>query len=174
MSSRPRPQRAHFALAFGDDVSNESAQADGKARKSAVRDAFNSPFWPFVLATTSVGQEGLDFHLYCRDIAHWNLPSNPVDLEQREAGSIATTVYLSDATSLAIFTSDDTSGNGREPLEHVFDVLTKKSHATVDLNTDCFLTGFISKMAIEGAADQSIIGGTAFYSGSKDLSAQSA
>ena len=53
-------------------------------RKSVVREAFNSPFWPFVLATTSVGQEGLDFHLYCRDILHWNLPSNPVDLEQRE------------------------------------------------------------------------------------------
>ena len=26
-----------------------------------VREAFNSPFWPFVLATTPVGQEGLDF-----------------------------------------------------------------------------------------------------------------
>jgi len=84
ISRRPRPQPAHFALAFGDDVSNESVEASGKARKSAVREAFNSPFWPFILATTSVGQEGLDFHLYCRDIVHWNLPSNPVDLEQRE------------------------------------------------------------------------------------------
>lgn len=37
-----------------------------------------------MLATTSIGQEGLDFHLYCRKICHWNLPSNPVDLEQRE------------------------------------------------------------------------------------------
>lgn len=26
-----------------------------------VRDAFSSPFWPFVLATTPVGQEGRDF-----------------------------------------------------------------------------------------------------------------
>ena len=31
-----------------------------------------------------MGQEGLDFHRYCRKIVHWNLPSNPVDLEQRE------------------------------------------------------------------------------------------
>jgi hypothetical protein len=31
-----------------------------------------------------VGQEGLDFHHYCHAITHWNLPSNPVDLEQRE------------------------------------------------------------------------------------------
>ena len=37
-----------------------------------------------MLATTSIGQEGLDFHNYCRKIAHWNLPSNPIDLEQRE------------------------------------------------------------------------------------------
>ena len=49
-----------------------------------MRTAFNSPFWPFVLATTSVGQEGLDFHQYCHAVVHWNLPANPVDLEQRE------------------------------------------------------------------------------------------
>ncbi len=76
---------AHFALAFGDDSQVESEiVGDFESRKSDVRTAFNSPFWPFVLATTSVGQEGLDFHLYCKDIVHWNLPSNPVDLEQRE------------------------------------------------------------------------------------------
>ena len=79
----------HFAHAFGDDVSADGGVEAEKlssaaARKSDVRGAFNSPFWPFVLATTSVGQEGLDFHLYCRDVLHWNLPSNPVDLEQRE------------------------------------------------------------------------------------------
>jgi hypothetical protein len=71
-----------------------------KARKSIVREAFNSPFWPFVLATTSVGQEGLDFHLYCRDILHWNLPSNPVDLEQRE-GRINRRDCLAVRTSVA-------------------------------------------------------------------------
>ena len=49
-----------------------------------MRAAFNSPFWPFVLVSTSVGQEGLDFHHYCHAITHWNLPSNPVDMEQRE------------------------------------------------------------------------------------------
>lgn len=70
--------RVHFAARFGrshgDDVSHESR----------VRDAYNSPFWPFVLASTSVGQEGLDFHQYSHAIVHWNLPGNPVDLEQRE------------------------------------------------------------------------------------------
>jgi hypothetical protein len=31
-----------------------------------------------------VGQEGLDFHSYCHRVWHWNLPRNPVDMEQRE------------------------------------------------------------------------------------------
>ena len=81
-----RPGVIPFALAFGEDISRDTGPDgdDAKMRKSVVREAFNSPFWPFVLATTSVGQEGLDFHLYCRDVFHWNLPSNPVDLEQRE------------------------------------------------------------------------------------------
>jgi hypothetical protein len=74
--------RGHFALPFGQQ------QAEGNDnylnRAEHVRDAFNSPFRPFVLATTSVGQEGLDFHPYCHAIVHWNLPTNPVDLEQRE------------------------------------------------------------------------------------------
>jgi hypothetical protein len=76
----------HFALAFGEEkvADHVPGEIEAKARRSEVREAFNSPFWPFVLATTSVGQEGLDFHLHCRDVFHWNLPSNPVDLEQRE------------------------------------------------------------------------------------------
>lgn len=37
-----------------------------------------------MLASTSVGQEGLDFHVWSHAVVHWNLPSNPVDLEQRE------------------------------------------------------------------------------------------
>ena len=53
-------------------------------RETTVRTAYNSPFRPFVLASTSVGQEGLDFHTYSHAIVHWNLPGNPVDLEQRE------------------------------------------------------------------------------------------
>ena len=68
-------------MRFGDEVDADGTKAN---RKDLVRAAFNSPFWPFVLASTSVGQEGLDFHLYCHAVIHWNLPSNPVDLEQRE------------------------------------------------------------------------------------------
>lgn len=75
------PMRVRFALRFGADSSDDDKNLQ---RSSAVRTAFNSPFWPFVLASTSVGQEGLDFHQYCHAVVHWNLPANPVDLEQRE------------------------------------------------------------------------------------------
>ncbi len=71
--------RCRFALRFGE-LRDEQAEA----RIETVRSAFNSPFRPFVLASTSVGQEGLDFHTWCHAVVHWNLPSNPVDLEQRE------------------------------------------------------------------------------------------
>ena len=74
--------RARFAMRYGDERGGEREET--QLRKEAVRAAFNSPFWPFILATTSIGQEGLDFHPYCHAVVHWNLPSNPVDLEQRE------------------------------------------------------------------------------------------
>ncbi len=72
--------RGRFAMRLADYKDEQG----GAARLGSVRDAFNSPFRPFALATTSVGQEGLDFHPYCYRIYHWNLPGNPVDLEQRE------------------------------------------------------------------------------------------
>ena len=78
---KDRPKmRTHFAVGyFNAKVSDENV-----IRADRIRRAFNSPFRPFVLSTTSIGQEGLDFHYYCRKIMHWNLPSNPIDLEQRE------------------------------------------------------------------------------------------
>lgn len=72
--------RTHFAVGYFNAQVNEKTMQ----RTENIRSAFNSPFRPFVLATTSIGQEGLDFHNYCRKIMHWNLPSNPIDLEQRE------------------------------------------------------------------------------------------
>ncbi|BAN04381.1 DEAD/DEAH box-containing ATP-dependent helicase [Ilumatobacter coccineus] len=74
-----RSLRSRFAVRFGD----KSGDDDGD-RKDVTSAAFNSPFWPFVMATTSIGQEGLDFHLYSHALVHWNLPPDPVALEQRE------------------------------------------------------------------------------------------
>ena len=73
--------RSHFAVGFMKGEGNEDKNL---SRKESLRNAFNSPMRPFVLATTSIGQEGLDFHNYCRKVMHWNLPANPIDLEQRE------------------------------------------------------------------------------------------
>ena len=57
--------RSHYAVDFGNQRLNT---AKGAGRQINIRQAFNSPFRPFVLATTSIGQEGLDFHLYCKKI----------------------------------------------------------------------------------------------------------
>jgi hypothetical protein len=72
--------RCRYAMRYGNATEDDKVVA----RKDALQKAFNSPFRPFVLASTSVGQEGLDFHSWCHSIVHWNLPGNPVDLEQRE------------------------------------------------------------------------------------------
>lgn len=77
------PLTARFALRYGGKQ-NTDADATSGARQGEVRGAFNSPFAPFVLASTSVGQEGIDFHWWSHSVVHWNLPSNPVDFEQRE------------------------------------------------------------------------------------------
>lgn len=70
---------AQFALRYG----GRRVEPDN-ARLPQVRQAFNSPFRPFVLASTSVGQEGIDFHWWCHAILHWNTPASPIDFEQRE------------------------------------------------------------------------------------------
>ena len=72
--------RTHYAMPYGNIRITDQATN----RANDVRLAFNSPFRPFILASTSVGQEGLDFHWYCRKIMHWNISSNPQDMEQRE------------------------------------------------------------------------------------------
>jgi len=76
-----RSIRCRYGLRFGDEKTDYTGEIQ---RADEVRAAFNSPFRPFILATTSVGQEGLDFHQYCHRVVHWNLPPNPVDFEQRE------------------------------------------------------------------------------------------
>lgn len=85
--------RCHAAVPFSGTESGDAEAAqralsesepEAPPRAESLRRAFNTPFWPHVLATTSIGQEGLDFHSWCRRIVHWDLPSNPVDLEQRE------------------------------------------------------------------------------------------
>jgi len=118
--------RTRFALAFGRDQTDEGSSA---IRADQVRKAFNSPFWPFVLVSTSVGQEGLDFHPYCHAVVHWNLPSNPVDLEQRE-GRVHR--YKGHAVRKNVATQHAAAGLGgtdADPWQSLFDAAVKERRA---------------------------------------------
>lgn len=78
---------AQFARALGEKESEDDKDLEkgkGAQKASPLLTAFNSPFPPFMLTTTSTGQEGLDMHRYCRRIVHWNLPQSPQAMEQRE------------------------------------------------------------------------------------------
>lgn len=99
----------HYATSV---IENESGEdKNGNEKKNPLinkMNAFNSPFRPFVLASTSIGQEGLDFHKYCRRLVHWNLPTNPIDLEQRE-GRIDRYKSLAIRQNIALNFGDDKS-----------------------------------------------------------------
>jgi len=69
---------------FAVRYSNAKTDDGDSNRMPEVPRAFNSPFWQFVLASTSVDQEGIDFHWWAHSVIHWNVPGNPVDFEQRE------------------------------------------------------------------------------------------
>ncbi|MFH0300160.1 hypothetical protein AAFX91_23600 [Bradyrhizobium sp. 31Argb] len=90
------PVRCHVAVPFGDAETEPVIKVDGgvaqatPVRPDEVRRSFNTPFWPHVLATTSVGQEGLDFHPWCSHVVHWDLSSNLLDLSNVKVASSAT------------------------------------------------------------------------------------
>lgn len=114
---KPHRLRARYAMRFGEEKHDERGM---RFRGDEVRQSFNSPFRPFVLATTSLGQEGLDFHPYCHAVVHWNLPSNPVDLEQRE-GRIHRYKGHAVRRNVARRYGHRLNGNGRaDPWEELF------------------------------------------------------
>jgi hypothetical protein len=76
--------RCHAAMPFADAKVENVRGGEDRLRTDEMRRSFNTPFWPHVLATTSLGQEGLDFHVWCRQLLHWDLCASPIDLEQRE------------------------------------------------------------------------------------------
>jgi hypothetical protein len=115
---RGRRMRIHFAMRFGEEKNDD---AQDVTRAEQVREAFNSPFWPFVLATTSVGQEGLDFHHYCHAVVHWNLPSNPVDLEQREGRVHRYKGHAVRKNLVLKYRTTRFSGAFHDPWEELFD-----------------------------------------------------
>jgi hypothetical protein len=107
----PFQLRCHAAMPFADAKIENSAGGEDRLRTDDMRRAFNTPFWPHVLTTTSLGQEGLDFHVWCRQLLHWDLCPSPLDLEQRE-GRIQRFGGLSVRTALAKQFRDDALHNG--------------------------------------------------------------
>lgn len=63
---------------------NAGTSLSGEVRLGKIKPAFNSPFWPFVFSSTSIGTEGIDFHWYARNVVHWSVPQRPIDFQQRE------------------------------------------------------------------------------------------
>ncbi|PWE27661.1 DEAD/DEAH box helicase [Pararhodobacter marinus] len=122
--------RGRFAMRLADYKDEDGAVA----RLGGVREAFNSPFRPFVLATTSVGQEGLDFHPYCYRVYHWNLPSNPVDLEQRE-GRVHRFKSHAVRLNLAERQADAIRGGGRSP-DDPWRLMFERARSEAPVDTD--------------------------------------
>jgi hypothetical protein len=123
--------RLRFAMRFGEEKEDDDpavipGSASKSSRKERVRAAFNSPFWPFVLVSTSVGQEGLDFHHYCHAITHWNLPANPVDLEQREGRIHRYKGHAIRKNVAAAYGAKALKGTGRDPWADAFDMAVRK------------------------------------------------
>jgi hypothetical protein len=110
--------RTGYAVRYGA----RAEDGDSADRNRKLQDAFNSPFWPFVLCTTSVGQEGLDFHRYSHAVVHWNLPSNPVDLEQREGRVHRFKGHAVRKNVARVHASArDNAGTGGDPWAYMFD-----------------------------------------------------
>ena len=121
--------RTVFALRFGHVRTDDGEHIS----QDAVRAAFNSPFRPFVLTSTSIGQEGLDFHPWCHRLVHWNLPGNPVDLEQRE-GRIHRYKGHAVRRNVAASHAEDAfaswrAGKGKDIWELMFELADKAARA---------------------------------------------
>lgn len=84
-SKNPVEKDCHFAERFDRDFGDVNGNtSDADQREVALQAAFNSPFLPMVMASTSVAQEGLDFHCYCHRMMHYTLPKTPMAFEQRD------------------------------------------------------------------------------------------
>lgn len=116
ISVTERHLNSHVAARFGRAQSSEAAVE----REATVREGYTSPFWPFVMASTSVGQEGLDFHTYSHAVVHWNLPSNPVDLEQREGRVHRYKGHAVRKNVAAVYGGRAVTGDGADPWAALF------------------------------------------------------
>jgi hypothetical protein len=69
--------RCHAAMPFVQARIGSLEGGEKPIRTDELRRAFNTPFWPYVLATTSVGQEGPNFHSWYGTLVHWDPVPKP-------------------------------------------------------------------------------------------------
>lgn len=122
--SRGIPFLSRFALRFGT-----FRRQDDDARLPELRNAFNSPFRPFVLATTSIGQEGVDFHWWCHAVVHWTSPPNPVDFEQREGRLIRYKGHAIRRNVAAKHRTEALRSDDRDPWKAAFEAAAQERPA---------------------------------------------
>ncbi len=76
--------KCNYAEQFGAGKKGGEIRDKKKNGQELLQTKFNSPFYPFILASTAVAQEGLNFQYYCHRVVHWKEPTSPIDFEQRE------------------------------------------------------------------------------------------
>jgi superfamily II DNA or RNA helicase len=110
------------------DKTNYIAKLTANSTKQVREDicqAFNSPLIPDILVCTSIGQEGIDLHLYCDDVIHHDIPWNPAILEQR-TGRIDRVNSLTERRNSRLAIGIPFLGNGYE--QYQYDVLIERAH----------------------------------------------
>lgn len=121
-----------------------------------LQKAFNSPFAPFVFATTSVGQEGLDFHYYADRIVHLAIPANPTAFEQRE-GRINRRNCLTIRRKVIEWYGDRNNGNsetyGQEAERNEVVKYVKQTLDGAFQNAEDQILGSVSKDSKSGLKD---------------------
>lgn len=121
-----------------------------------LQKAFNSPFAPFVFATTSVGQEGLDFHYYADRIVHLAIPANPTAFEQRE-GRINRRNCLAIRRKVIEWYGDRNNGNsetyGQEAERNEVVKYVKQTLDGAFQNAENQILGSVSKDSKSGLKD---------------------
>lgn len=86
-NKEPFQIKCHYAERFNADYTDNGkaeTNKDGQEHFRSCHKAFNSPFWPMILCTTSKNQEGYDLDRYCSRIMHYSLPPNTMSFEQRD------------------------------------------------------------------------------------------
>jgi len=90
----PFQLRCHAAMPFADAKVENATGGEDRLRTDDMRRAFNTPFWPHVLATTSLGQEGLDFHVWCKQLLHFGELAGIVRSDHKAALDAAMATHI--------------------------------------------------------------------------------